>query len=348
MNKSSLMILLAAITIGIACKKKKDKNDSVWLIPKDEVLDGGPGKDGIPSIDNPQFNSVSATTTLSNNDLVVGYKVGNDARAYPHNILDWHEMVNDDVNGVKIAITYCPLTGTAIGWNRVINGTTTTFGVSGLLYNSNLIPYDRATNSNWSQLLLKSVNGDLSGTAIATYHLVETTWGTWKAMYPTSNILSTNTGFNRSYGTYPYGDFKTNNASLLFPVSNTDSRVPNKERVHTVIKNEKAKAYRFSSFSSSVSIIEDAFQGDSIVIAGSSSSNLIVSFSKKASDGTILKFSTASSPLPDIFSDNEGNTWNIFGEATAGPRLGEKLTATTSCMGYWFGFATFYPGLEIY
>ena len=106
-----------------------------WLIPINEVLDGGPGKDGIPALENPENIGVNDIHFLSDSDLVIGFSSGNQARAYPHKILDWHEIINDEVNGKKLAVTYCPLTGTGIGWKRSIDGQTTTFGVSGLLYN---------------------------------------------------------------------------------------------------------------------------------------------------------------------------------------------------------------------
>jgi hypothetical protein len=142
-----------------------------WSIPREQVLDGGPGKDGIPSIDQPQFTSASAVGFLDPDDLVLGIKVGEEVRAYPHPILDWHEIVNDQVADRFVAITYCPLTGTGVAWNRELDGAVTTFGVSGLLYNSNMIPYDRESDSNWSQILLESVNGQRLGQSIETFQL---------------------------------------------------------------------------------------------------------------------------------------------------------------------------------
>ena len=137
--------------------------NSTWSIPSNQVFDGGPGKDGIPALVNPAMVSSVQANYLTDNDLVIGFKVGDDVRAYPHQILDWHEIINDVVGEQPLAITYCPLTGTGIGWNRVISGNTTTFGVSGLLFNTNLIPYDRSTDSNWSQMKLECVNGQLIG-----------------------------------------------------------------------------------------------------------------------------------------------------------------------------------------
>lgn len=136
---------------------------SRWSIPVDQVLDGGPGKDGIPALINPELVPKEAINFLNENDLVLGFKLGSDIRAYPYAILDWHEIIKDNIGVVSVAITYYPLTGTGIGWDRFLDESETTFGVSGLLYNTNLIPYDRATDGNWSQLLNESVNGNLIG-----------------------------------------------------------------------------------------------------------------------------------------------------------------------------------------
>jgi hypothetical protein len=317
-----------------------------WLIPENEVRDGGPGKDGIPAIDNPKFIRVNEVNFLNDNDLVLGYADGNEVRAYPHKILDWHEIVNDDTPNHSIAVIYCPLTGTGIGWDRMFGNNKTTFGVSGLLYNSNIIPYDRATDSNWSQLLLKSVNGDLKGTQPVVYNLLETSWKTWKTMYPNSKVLSLNTGYNRNYGNYPYGSYKTN-GTLLFPVSNSDSRVSLKERVLAVIDNEKAKAFRFSQLDANENLISTSFNNKNLVIAGSKSANLMVAFNTKLADGTVLEFQKTNSPLPALLDDDEGNTWDVFGKAIAGPREGQKLFPVPQMMGYWFSFAAFYPDIEL-
>jgi hypothetical protein len=321
-------------------------DDNGWLIPFAEVRDGGPGKDGIPAIDNPRFISVSQVDFLNDNDLVLGFADGNEVRAYPHKILDWHEIVNDDTPSHSIGVIYCPLTGTGIGWDRMFGDNKTTFGVSGLLYNSNIIPYDRATDSNWSQLLLKSVNGDLKGTQPVVYNLVETTWKTWKTMYPNSKVLSLNTGYNRNYGNYPYGLYKTN-GTLLFPISNSDSRVSLKERVLAVIDNEKAKAFRFSQLDTNENLISTSFNNKNLVIAGSKSANLMVAFNTKLADGTVLEFQKTNSPLPALLDDDAGNTWDVFGRAIAGPREGQKLFPVPQMMGYWFSFAAFYPDIEL-
>ncbi len=313
-----------------------------WLIPKDEVFDGGPGRDGIPSVDNPQFTDVGGSSYLLDNDLVIGIKIGGVLRAYPHPILDWHEIVNDEINGKKLAITYCPLTGSAIAWNRQGTVSNSTFGVSGLLYNSNLIPFDRGSKSNWSQMKLQCVNGQLIGNEIETSKIIETTYKTWREMYPTSKLLSTNTGFGRQYGVYPYNNFKTSN-DLIFPVSNEDNRLHKKERVLGLIAGGQTMAFVINSFSADVSVKNVTFGGEEFVVIGSSGKNYAAAYKRKLDDGTTLEFTITQGGLPLVMMDNEGTKWDIFGEAIEGPRAGESLKQAKAFIAYWFGWAAFYP-----
>ncbi|MCH7723687.1 MAG: DUF3179 domain-containing protein [Bacteroidetes bacterium] len=317
-----------------------------WLIPKDEVFDGGPGRDGIPSVDNPQFTDVEGSSYLLDNDLVIGIKIGGVLRAYPHPILDWHEIVNDEINGKKLAITYCPLTGSAIAWNRQGVVSNSTFGVSGLLYNSNLIPFDRGSKSNWSQMKLQCVNGQLIGNEIETSKIIETTYKTWREMYPTSKLLSTNTGFGRQYGVYPYNNFKTSN-DLIFPVSNEDNRLHKKERVLGLIAGGQTMAFVINSFSADVSVKNVSFGGEEFVVIGSSGKNFAAAYKRKLNDGTTLEFTITQGELPLVMMDNEGTKWDIFGEAIEGPRAGENLMQAKAFIAYWFGWAAFYPNTLI-
>ena len=322
-----------------------------WSIDKDKVKSGGPGVDGIPALENPNIISASEATYLSDNDLVIGYKVGNDIRAYPHKILDWHEIINDEIGGEKVAITYCPLTGTTIAWDRNIDGGTTTFGVSGLLFNSNLIPYDRKTGSAWSQMKLEAVNGKIIGTIIETHPTVETTWKTWKEMYPETKVVSTNTGISRNYSSFPYfiggKDYRTD-PFIIFPIDTDDDRLPRKERVLGVIVGDATKAYKIAGMTSSTTVIHDEVNGETLVIIGSEEKNYIVSYKRTLEDNTKLTFTAIENQGAVVMKDNEGNEWNVFGEAVSGNRKGQKLVKTTSYIGYWFAWGTFYPGLEIY
>ncbi|MEE9225182.1 MAG: DUF3179 domain-containing (seleno)protein, partial [Bacteroidota bacterium] len=266
----------------------------VWFIHG--IQDGGPGKDGIYALVEPPFESVAATSYLQEDDLVVGIKVGNIVKAYSHRILDWHEIVNDKFDRRSIAITYRPLTGSGVGFDIRASlevATATTFGVSGFLWNNNLIPYDRLTDSNWSQMLLWCVNGRLRGQLAVHVPLVETTWATWKKMFPNSLVLSNETGFDRPYHIFPYGNYKTD-PFLLFPISFDDKRLPRKARVHGIIlgriERGRAKAYPFDLFQGQIRAINDEAGTQPVVVAGSGPDNIIVSYSSRSLNGTRLQF----------------------------------------------------------
>jgi hypothetical protein len=346
----------------INCSKNSTSSDTGntntnfdWLIPQNQVVSGGPGKDGIPSIDDPVFKSVSDINFIPDDRRIIGIKVGNTIRAYPHQILDWHEIVNDEVGNKSVAVTFCPLTGTAIGWNREVNGTVTEFGVSGLLFRNNLIPYDRNTDSRWSQMQLRSVAGDLSDTNIETVDLIETTWKTWKQMYPESKVLTRETGFSRDYEGFAYGEgYSTNHSDILFPTEHSDDRLANKTRVHGVIAEQPAsqevtaKAYPIDDFEQGIEIINDQIEQTDIVVVGSKEYDLAASFEAILDDGTKLDFEPVQDELPVVMKDQEGNRWDLFGYAVEGSRQGERLTPTLSSTVYWFAWADFFPGLEIH
>ena len=361
--KTIQITLIATITIfTMACSSgETSNNDSLsnnpsngnddtppnnnWLIPVSDVKDGGPGKDGIPSIDNPMFQ-VASETVMNDEEIIIGIKVGNTIKAYPHFILDWHEIVNDIVGTENISISYCPLTGTAFAWESAVEGSvSTSFGVSGLLYNSNLILYDRVTDSNWSQMRLQCVNGDLIGDLPEIYSVIETNWATWKEMYPNSEVLTTNTGFDKPYGTYPYGEYKTDDDFFLFVPSPLNPALPNKQRVYTIISgNDNAKVYKFSDFLNGNAII-DNFDSKNYLIVGNE--NIIVAFEVSGAFSN-LEFSYAYNDSDVFFTDNEGNNWSVFGGVLSGPRLGQKLTAPTTVTSMWFATAAFYPTPEIW
>jgi hypothetical protein len=223
-----------------------------WSIPRDEVYVGA-SKEAIPSIDDPEFIPINSSNTatpnnqLNNNELVVLVNINGNVNVYPHNILNWHEIVNDEIDDTQFALVFCPLTGTSTVWDRKINGTVTTFGVSGFLYNSNVVPYDRTSRSNWSQILLKSVNGTLEGNKPKNIFAIETNYATARIISNDFQQMTKRTGFSRDYNRNPYGNYPTN-SSIMFPINFEDDRLPAKERVLGIIIGQKAKAYRFTSF----------------------------------------------------------------------------------------------------
>ncbi|MCH8068860.1 MAG: DUF3179 domain-containing protein [Candidatus Marinimicrobia bacterium] len=308
-----------------------------WLIDESYILWGCSGQDCIPNLTNPKMVSVSSPelSYLSDNDLVVGVKKGNDYFAFPHPILDWHEVINMN----DYSISYCPLTGSAL---HILDDRG--YGVSGMLYNSNLIMYDKESNSFWPQMLLRSASGKFSGEKLETERMIETTWGVWKKLFPESQVVSSNTGFNRNYLGYPYGSYKTNN-SIFFPINNVDDRLHSKTRVLGILSNDEAKAYTISDFDS-VSVIHDDVGGKKIVIFGSSSDNIAVAY-ETDDHFTVKAYDLESGVI--LFTDDEtGSEWNIFGVAVAGSRKGEILTTANSFISFWFSWAAFYPETSIW
>jgi len=212
------------------------------IAPKD-IHRGGPPRDGIPSIDHPKFKKASEYKDFGNNSQMLGVFYNGIAKAYPIRILDWHEIVNDQYRGKPIAITYCPLCGSGMAFETDLSdGKSTEFGVSGLLYNSDVLLYDRSTNSLWSQIMGKAISGPLKGQELEPVSTQRTTLGAWKALHPETLILTKQTGFNRDYNRSPYGSYDTDNRTF-FPVANSDNTFHKKEWVIGIESNGVYKAY---------------------------------------------------------------------------------------------------------
>ncbi len=342
-----LLVITYTAILFLGCdtveSSKSAEVQGEWLVKESEIFDGGPGRDGIPALVNPDFEQVKKIDYLTNEDLVIIVKAGNTVKIYPHPILDWHEIINDGIGNLKFAITYCPLTGSGISWNRIIEGETTTFGVSGLLYNTNLIPYDRKTESNWSQMRLQSINGKLISTFAKIYPIVETSWQTAKISFPEALVVTTNTGFSRNYDRYPYGDYKRNDNSLLFPVNHTDNRLNAKERVLGVFSNSETKAYRIFDFSGGKTVV-DTIGSKSFLIYGNTEKNIITAFD--ISDLPNNNFTKSSLPLPFIIQSGDGNNYDLFGISLTSGK--PNLKPAKSFIAYWFAWAAFYPNTDLY
>ncbi len=202
----------------------------------DAAVSGGPGKDGIPSIDEPVFVPAAKASFLSDDEPVFGLVRGGEVRAYPQQVLVWHEIVNDTIGDEPIVVTYCPLTGTVVGFTGLPDRPNLTFGTTGRLVNSNLLMYDRQTDSEWPQILGTAISGELRGQRLRTFPLVWSSWRKWRAAHPGTRVLSTDTGALRSYGTDPYGSYPNDSGYYaggrpIFDVRYTDDRFPPKDVV---------------------------------------------------------------------------------------------------------------------
>ena len=205
------------VSSGGAADDTNQHGNGDWLIPADEVVDGGPGQDGIRSIDHPVFVSPEEIDYIVDDRLVIALNHNGEIRAYPHQILDWHEIVNDSFGEDRLTIHYCPLTGTGMAWDACINDEHTEFGVSGLLFRNNLILYDRNTNSRWSQMRILSVQGEMIGYIPEMIPVIETRWSTWVEMFPDSKVLRPDVWSTEGYMSYAYGKgYLTDHDEFIF------------------------------------------------------------------------------------------------------------------------------------
>jgi len=217
-------------------------------IDLEKVLSGGPGKDGIPAIQEPKFTSVTdADESILDQYRGILVEIDGKQRFYPYNILVWHEIVIDSFAGEDLAVTFCPLCGSAIVFDREVDGTVLNFGVGGLLYESNLLMFDRATESLWSQIEGRAVVGSYTGTELEIIDSQLLTFEQVKELYPAALILSTETGFSRNYTTYPYGDYDNQQSAFYFPVTykGEDVQIPAKEIMYAGSLDQTPFAFSF-------------------------------------------------------------------------------------------------------
>lgn len=240
-----LLALLAVLAATVAGRETNGFDLGNSLVPADQIHLGGPPRDGIPAIDDPRFVSASEAGFLADDDRVLGLLHEGEARAYPIAIMNWHEVVNDRLGSEPVAVTFCPLCGTGVAFAARSASRELTFGVSGLLYNSDVLLYDRQTESLWSQLMMQAITGDAKGERLTPLPLHHTSWKAWRDEHPDSLVMSTDTGYVRDYRRDPYAGY-ANDRSLLFPVSRQSRRYHPKERVLGLEIEGRYKAYPFA------------------------------------------------------------------------------------------------------
>lgn len=329
-------------------------------VPYSDVLSGGPPKDGIPAIDNPLFTSVSeADEYLQDLEPVIFFQVGEDARAYPLQVLTWHEIVNDVVDGKPVAITFCPLCNTAIAFDATFDGQELDFGTTGRLRFSNLIMYDRQTETWWQQATGEGIAGEYAGEQLTFLPASIIGWAEFKDEFPDGKVLSRETGFVRDYGRNPYAGYDNINSSpFLFRGPETPGVLPAMARVLTVDLDGEAVAFPYELLQEQ-SVINDTISGSEVVVfwqpgtASALDSSRIaegddvgagVAFSPIV-DGQVLTFSLVDGKIID---DQTGSQWDVFGQATSGELSGTQLEPVVSVNHFWFSWAAFKPETRIY
>ena len=335
-------------------------NFSKHTIPYSEILSGGPPKDGIPAIDNPKFVSVAeANAWLKPEEPVIAVVVGETAKAYPLQILTWHEIVNDTVDDLPLTITFCPLCNTGIAFEREFNNMTLDFGTTGRLRFSNLIMYDRQTETWWQQATGEGIAGDLAGEQLVLYPASMLGWQEFKTTYSSGLVLSQDTGFDRPYGKNPYVGYDDINSSpFLFIGPDTPDDLPAMARVLTIEFGEEAAGYPYDALQD-VHVVNDNVGGTDVVIfwAPGTSSALDASTIAEGRDvgsANAFKSEVDSETLTfawdgeKIVDEQTGSEWTVSGLAVVGAMEGTQLEPVVAINHFWFSWAAFKPETRIY
>lgn len=328
-------------------------------VPYSEILSGGPPKDGILPIDAPQFIPVTeADEWLADREPVVFVQVNDEAKAYPIQILMWHEIVNDTVGGEPLMVSFCPLCNTAIAFKRTFDGTVLDFGTTGRLRYSNLIMYDRQTETWWQQATGDAIAGEHTGAQLEFYPASMISWVDFKSQHPNGFVLSRETGYSRNYGANPYFGYDDINQTPFLYDGTTPDQLPPMARVLTVELESTAVAYPYDILRE-VNVINDIVSSEEIVIiwaqgtASALDANVIpdgrdvgatVAYSRVLDD-QVLDFEFRDGKIFDI---QTGSEWNILGLAIAGELQGKQLAPVVSINHFWFSWAAFKPETKVF
>jgi hypothetical protein len=329
-------------------------------VPYDEILSGGPSKDGIPALDEPTFVDVPAAGEwLAPDEAVIVLLLDGEARAYPLQVLMWHEVVNDELRGVPVAVTYCPLCNTAVAFQRTHQGRTLDFGTTGRLRFSNMIMYDRQTESWWQQATGEAIVGDLTGQQLTKVPAFIVAWRDFRRAYPEGQVLSRETGYTRDYGRNPYVGYDApNRTPFLYRGPETPDVLPQMARVLAVDRGDDAVTYPYAVLEEA-RVVSDTVGGAELVVfwaPGKASAldaaqvaegrdvGAVTAFSPRV-DGRALTFA----PDGERFVDREtSSVWNLFGQAVDGPLSGRRLEPVAGVNYFWFARAAFAPLTAVY
>jgi hypothetical protein len=328
-------------------------------VPLREIREGGPPRDGIPSVDRPQFDTVAeARRWLGDQEPVVLVERTGDARAYPVQILVWHEIVNDVVGGEPLAVTFCPLCNAAIAFRRRVGGLVLDFGTTGKLRYSDLVMYDRQTESWWQQMTGEAIVGQLAGTRLEAVPAQGISWAEFARAHPAGRVLNRNTGHRRPYGRNPYvGYDNVGSLPFLYDGPPTDRRLRPMERVVALSLGGEAVAYPLEVLRR-VRVLNDQAGALPVVVwwaPGTASAldreDIALSrdvgsagvFDRRV-EGRVLTFAFRNGR----FEDREtGTTWDLLGRATKGRLEGKRLQPVVHGTYFWFAWAAFQPHTRV-
>jgi hypothetical protein len=267
-EKSTSLADTTAETTAKGDEIKVTKGGTKYIVDPKKIRGGGPPKDGIPSINNPKYQFLSEVDWIEDNELVLAIEYKGVKRVYPLQIMVWHEIVNDNIAGDPILITYCPLCGSGIAYKPLIevNGEviSSEFGTSGKLFNSNLVMYDRETDTYWSQIGGKAIIGELTGQELQEISIDTVVWRDYKKGNELAEVLSKVTGYSRNYGKDPYGSYYED-SFLIFPVENEDDRIHPKTIIFGIELDGVFKAYKEDDLKKN-SVINDVVNGINVKV----------------------------------------------------------------------------------
>jgi hypothetical protein len=327
-----------------------------------EFLGGGPPKDGIPAIDDPEYESVAdARRWLSDRSPVISLVVGGDARAYPLAVLMWHEIANDTLGETPVVVTFCPLCNTALVFEREFDGVVHDFGTTGNLRFSDLVMYDRQTESWWQQATGEAIVGELTGKRLTFLPAQIVSLADFETAHPDGDVLSRDTGFDRKYGSNPYIGYDTVDQDPFLFDGELDGRLPPKERVVTVGEGATAVAFPYSELRK-LGVASVTVGGKEIVVfwtPGTASAldepNIddgtdvgATGVFRTTIDGRLLTFARQGGEDAPIRDRETGSIWSTTGVATAGKLEGSRLDQVAHGDHFWFAWAAFSPETTIW
>ncbi len=324
------------------------RGDVTSLIPGDQLYDSGVVESGIPALTNPKYASVLASDAVIADDLMgISLEIDGQHRYYPVQIMNWHEVVNDTIGGKDVAITYCPLCGTGIVYSRHVDfeapdalspNSVITLSATGQVYNNNTILKDAESGSLWIQALGKAIQGDAIGAELTVIPSQMMDWRTWKSLYPSGSVLSTDTGISRDYTRHPYGNYDTSKG-LYFPINHTSGDFTSKWVTYGVTDGTNGLA--FSSLALSGTGMMTAKLDDVPVMAVYDFDTETVRVYDWSGMNGSPKFTYEFAKQRLV--DESGGIWNIDGKATSGSYKGAQLSELGAVRGYWFCLAAMHP-----
>ncbi|MDQ7017208.1 MAG: DUF3179 domain-containing protein [Gammaproteobacteria bacterium] len=327
-------------------------------VPLEEIRSGGPPRDAIPALNDPHFISVSeAAHWLDAKEPVILVRHGHQARAYPLQILLWHEIVNDRLDDLPLAITFCPLCNSALVFERQHKGQVLDFGTTGKLRHSDLIMYDRQTESWWQQFTGQAIVGHYNGQHLKHYPSSLIAFHKFAQLYPKGSVLSRETGYQRAYGHNPYPGYDNINSTPFLLNQASDPRLPALAYTLGIEWQEKYKLYP-ASILKNQPLLEDQFQQQPVVIFSQQNLSSVLdqkeiknsrsrinahAFSTQL-NGTVLKFQQIKGKI----LDQSGSQWNLLGHAISGVHKGKQLQQLAGGVHFAFAWLAFRPKAEIY